>query len=261
MRLNSKDVDLFHIASVNKEVAKKEKRMSFKCGDYDSGDEFREEEGLYTLFYYDELCTGPFMNWCTEYYFRKIGENRYRLVYIDRYDNQISVNEEFSATELVDFLNKDASDRNLQGYWDLELSELFPDMDSDYFERHYNPLTANLVKAVMKNDDSVLFAVLERLYYDEEKEDPIECFRKALDTVIEKEPITPQEFVDILSSAYPIDEIMEGLWTGKLMMMKWNQSRLGGLKGHSLREAISAEEADVFLDNTSTDFFDELIYG
>ena len=61
------------------------------------------------------------------------------------------------------------------------------------------------------------------------------------DTVIEKEPETPQDFVDILSLVLPRQEIMETRWNGDLFLLRWNQRHVGPLKGLTLREAMSDE--------------------
>ena len=51
----------------------------FKSCDY-TGSDFRKESHLYRQFYYDEIYTAPGLSWCTEYYYRRMPDGRYRFV-------------------------------------------------------------------------------------------------------------------------------------------------------------------------------------
>ena len=138
--------------------------MDFNNKDY-SGKDFRKEQDLYTMFYYDEVSVDPCKTRCTEYFYRRVGDNRYHLIFIDRYDDEIIVNRVLSAYDLVKFLNEEASKRQMPGYWDLDLSERWMDTDPDRFMEHYNTLTANLFKYVYDEEDSSLFTALDNLFY------------------------------------------------------------------------------------------------
>lgn len=132
--------------------------MKFNDSRY-SGKDFRRVERFYTLFYYDEVTTAPFVQWCTEYFYKCMKKNVYRLVYIDRYDNEITAHEEFTAKGLVDYLNQDASDRELEDYMDDELLQMLPDsfkVEKDDQPMSFNPLTANLYMEAVKAGDKDL---------------------------------------------------------------------------------------------------------
>lgn len=142
--------------------------MNFNDSRY-SGKDFRRVERFYTLFYYDEVTTAPFVEWCTEYFYKRMKKDVYRLVYIDRYDNEITAHEEFTAKGLVDYLNQDASDRELEDYMDDELLQMLPDsfkVDKDDQPMSFNPLTANLYKAaVQAGDQDLINEILKQCEY------------------------------------------------------------------------------------------------
>ena len=62
------------------------------------------------------------------------------------------------------------------------------------------------------------------------------------DTMIETEPQTKQDFIGELGLLLPREELKAGLWDVVIAGMKKNQKKLKGLKGHTLREAISIGE-------------------
>jgi len=72
--------------------------MDFNSKDYKNTD-FRAEQHLYTRFYYDEVSTAPGITWCTEYFYRRMQDGKYRLVEIDSWDNELYVHEEYDTAE------------------------------------------------------------------------------------------------------------------------------------------------------------------
>lgn len=70
----------------------------FKSCDY-TGSDFRKESHLYRQFYYDEIYTAPGLSWCTEYYYRRMPDGRYRFVMIDAHDNELSGHEVYDTPQ------------------------------------------------------------------------------------------------------------------------------------------------------------------
>ena len=72
--------------------------MDFRSSDYRNTD-FRKEQSLYIKFFYDEISTGPGLSWCTEYYYRRMADGKYRFVMIDRCDNELYCHSEYETPE------------------------------------------------------------------------------------------------------------------------------------------------------------------
>lgn len=132
--------------------------MSFEVNftEYDDAQEFREEEHLFTRFYYDKSDTVHMLSRCAEYFYRKIGADLYWLVCIDTNADELTVNEQLSAEQLVQLLNLDASNRELGEYKGRKVHKLIPGWTRKGIRNHFNPLTGNLYIAAAHNNDSNL---------------------------------------------------------------------------------------------------------
>ena len=72
--------------------------MDFTSIDYRNTD-FRNEQDLFKQFYYDEIHTAPGLSWCTEYYYRRMPDGKYRFIMIDSRDNELYAHEEYNSPE------------------------------------------------------------------------------------------------------------------------------------------------------------------
>ena len=65
------------------------------------------------------------------------------------------------------------------------------------------------------------------------------------DTMIDEEPLSLQDFRDLLNLLLPMEEVQDGLWDILIIGMRRKQKKLKGLKGHTLREAIEVDDEDL----------------
>ena len=72
--------------------------MGFIDNDYKNKD-FRNEQALFRKFFYDEINSAPGFSWCTEYYYRRMPDGKYRFVMIDYYDHELYEHAEFDSPE------------------------------------------------------------------------------------------------------------------------------------------------------------------
>ncbi len=149
----------------------------FTSRDYENVD-FRKEQKLYTKFYYDEISTAPCITWCTEYFYRRMPEGKYRLVEIDSWDDELYVHNEYaSAKEFADdfragcYEDETCDDETL---FDTVLSLCPEDIrkQEEELRSHFHNRTAALLKQALKDGDRELVKALlpdfaamrERLY-------------------------------------------------------------------------------------------------
>ena len=137
--------------------------MEFTSKDYTSED-FREEEDLFTQFYYEEVSTAPGLTWCTEYFYRKLENGRYQLVEIDSFDNELYLHEEYATAEaFADAMKIDTSERELDPYIDAEILSLFPEDLKQYEEEvasHFSKILAELIHTALEEGDRELVQAL-----------------------------------------------------------------------------------------------------
>lgn len=137
---------------------------SFYSDDY-SGNDFRRVEKYYTKFWYNQVDTAPGLTWCTEYFYKKMKNGKYRLVTVDAFDNYLSAHEEYnSAKGLVNTIFREAEYTEFKPCeMDIELMELFPNDLKPYPQlvaTTLNELTAGLLLAAKHNKDKKLVNAL-----------------------------------------------------------------------------------------------------
>ena len=138
--------------------------MNFTSEDYSNTD-FRNEEKLYTKFYYDEVSTAPCVTWCTEYFYRRMPEGKYRLVEIDSWDNELYCHNEYESAEKFadDIIRAGCAEEELDdSLFNLVLSFCPEDIrkNKDYVRRHFNDKTASLLKKALDDGDRELVKAL-----------------------------------------------------------------------------------------------------
>ena len=149
--------------------------MYFSSTDYTAQD-FRKESNLFTQFFYDEVYTATGLSWCTEYYYRRLPDGRYRFVMIDSVDNELYANEIFdNAEEFGKYVKDYTATRDLEPYLDDEILSLCPEdirQNEDELEMDFNEITAALLHdALIEGNRPLVKALLpdfsefrERLY-------------------------------------------------------------------------------------------------
>ena len=149
----------------------------FTSRDYENVD-FREEQKLYTKFYYDEISTAPCITWCTEYFYRRMPDGKYRLVEIDSWDNELYVHNEYAtAKEFADdfkagcneddTIDDDSLFKTVLGLCPEDIRKHEDELKSYFYNR-----TAALLEHALKDGDRDLVKALlpdfsamrERLY-------------------------------------------------------------------------------------------------
>ena len=137
--------------------------MKFKDEGYSSKD-FRKEENLFTQFNYSEVSTGPGISWCTEYYYRRMPDGKYRFVMIDRVDDELYSHREYeTAQEFADDL-KEATNLGMdeEPYMNDEILSLCPDdiREEEDLGYHFNEIIADLIHVALKEGDRALVKAL-----------------------------------------------------------------------------------------------------
>ena len=138
--------------------------MDFTSKDYSNTD-FRNEEKLYTQFYYDEVSTGPCATWCTEYFYRRMPEGKYRLVEIDSWDNELYTHTEYESAEKFadDIIRSGCAEEELdESLFHLILSLCPEDIRKyeDDVRMDFNDKTASLLSVALKDGDRALVKAL-----------------------------------------------------------------------------------------------------
>lgn len=138
--------------------------MDFTSKDYSNTD-FREEENLYTKFYYDEVSTAPCLTWCTEYFYRRMPDGKYRLVEIDSWDNELYCHNEYESAEKFadDIIRAGCAEEELDESLFRLVMSLCPEDIRKYEDdvrSHFNDKTASLLSEALDDGDRALVKAL-----------------------------------------------------------------------------------------------------
>lgn len=138
--------------------------MSFYDSNY-SGNDFRRVERFYTEFWYNQVDTAPGLTWCTQYFYKKMKNGKYRYVTIDKFDDGITAHEEFPDVESFSKAVKREAE-----YTEFEpcvvgekILSLFPEDLRPYPElisSEFNEETEGLLYAAIRNNDRKLISAL-----------------------------------------------------------------------------------------------------
>ena len=138
--------------------------MDFNSDDYRNTD-FRNEEQLYTRFYYNEVSTAPGLTWCTEYFYRKMPDGKYRLVEIDSWDNELYCHNEYSSAKdfADDIKNEGCAEEEVSDYlFDIILSLCPEDVKKHEEELRgcFDEKSASLLEVALDDGDRALVKAL-----------------------------------------------------------------------------------------------------
>ena len=153
------------------------KMADFTSKEYTS-DDFRKEEHLFSRFYSDEISSAPGITWCTEYFYRRMPEGRYRLVTIDYLDNELYCHNEYDSAQAFadDFRAGYQEEEDLE---DEDLLKTILSLCPEDIRSHVDELkmlfcdrTASLLESALEDGDRSLVKALlpdfaafrERLY-------------------------------------------------------------------------------------------------
>ena len=138
--------------------------MSFYDSNY-SGKDFRRVERFYTQFWYNQVDTAPGLTWCTQYFYKKMKNGKYRYVMIDKFDDYLSEHAEFPDVESFSKAVKREAE-----YTEYEpcilgdrILSFFPEDLRPYPEliaSEFNEETEGLLYAAISNNDKKLIAAL-----------------------------------------------------------------------------------------------------
>ncbi len=129
------------------------------------GTDFRKVERFYTKFWYNQVDTGPGLTWCTEYFYKRMKNGKYRLVLVDSFDNYLSAHQEYdNAQQLAVAIRGEEEYTEFEPYeMDIDLMDLFPEDLHPYpqlIATTLNELRAGLLRAAKQNNDKILIKAL-----------------------------------------------------------------------------------------------------